>query len=179
MTHYLFFVGALDSGKSNRLMVFHFLAYRNFMSTDVTPSNIYRFFGSQQEGQGTICEDEADDLDESPEKMKIYKSGYTTGFKVARNEDNGVGTGRSQDGFYTYGFKAFAAERVPDSMKAKGLKQRLVEIKCLSGVPQWDISEVANLSLWNNFMNSTSYRISCSLIDCSTLTIRFQTLNST
>ena len=43
MTHYLFFVGSPDSGKSNRLLVFNFLAYRNFMSTDVTPSNIYRF----------------------------------------------------------------------------------------------------------------------------------------
>jgi hypothetical protein len=33
---------------------------------------------------GNICEDEADDLDESPEKMKIYKSENTAGFKVAR-----------------------------------------------------------------------------------------------
>jgi hypothetical protein len=52
MSHYLFFVGSPDSGKSNRFLVFNFLAYRNFMSTDVTPSNIYCFLGSQQEGQG-------------------------------------------------------------------------------------------------------------------------------
>jgi hypothetical protein len=153
MTHYIFFVGAPDSGKSNRLMVFNFLAYRNFMSTDVTPSNIYRFFGSQQEGQGTICEDEADDLDEFPQKMKIYKSGYTTGFKVARNEDEGgSGGGRSQDAYCTFGFKAFAAEKVPDTMKAKGLRQRLIEIKCLSGTPEWDISEVANPAFADEFV---------------------------
>ena len=60
--------------------------------------------------------------------MKIYNSGYTTGFKVARNEDNGVGTGRRQDGFYTYGFKAFAAERVPDTMKAK----KMAKLRSLS-----------------------------------------------
>ena len=65
------------------------------MSTDVTPSNIYRFLGSVQEGQGTICEDEADDLDESPEKM--------TGFKIARNEDS-INGGMSQSAYCTYGF---------------------------------------------------------------------------
>jgi hypothetical protein len=151
MTHYLFFVGAPDSGKSNRLMVLNFLAYRNMMSTDMTPSNIYRFLGSVQEGQGTICEDEADDLDDSPEKMKIYKSGYTTGYKVPRNEDS-PGGGMTQDAYCTYGFKAFAAEKLPDSVKAKGLKQRLVEIKCPSGIPQWDISEVANPAFADEFV---------------------------
>jgi hypothetical protein len=151
MTHYLFFVGSPDSGKSNRLLVFHFLAYRNFLSTDVTPSNIYRFFGSQQEGQGTICEDEADDLDESPEKMKIYKSGYTSGFKVARNEDS-INGGMSQSAYCTYGFKVFSAERLPDSTKAKGLVQRLIELKCLSAIPTWDISEVANPAFADEFV---------------------------
>jgi hypothetical protein len=151
MTHYLFFVGSPDSGKSNRLLVFNFLAYRNFMSTDVTPSNIYRFLGSLQEGQGTICEDEADDLDESPEKMKIYKSGYTAGFKVARNEDS-INGGMSQSAYCTYGFKIFSAERLPDSTKAKGLVQRLIELKCLSAIPQWDISEVANPAFADEFV---------------------------
>jgi hypothetical protein len=150
MTHYLFFVGAPDSGKSNRRMVLNFLAYRNMMSTDITPSNIYRFLGSVQEGQGTICEDEADDLDDFPQKMKIYKSGYTKGFRVPRNEDEG--SGRSQDAYCTFGFKAYAAERVPDTMKAKGLKQRVVEMKCLSGTPEWDISEVANPASADEFV---------------------------
>ena len=151
MTHYLFFVGSPDSGKSNRHLVFNFLAYRNFMSTDVTPSNIYRFLGSQQEGQGTICEDEADDLDESPEKMKIYKSGYTSGFKVARNDDS-INGGMSQSAYCTYGFKVFSAERLPDSTKAKGLVQRLIELKCLSAIPPWDISEVANPAFADEFV---------------------------
>ena len=38
LTHYLFFVGNNASGKSNNLTVFHFLAYRNFTSTDMTAS---------------------------------------------------------------------------------------------------------------------------------------------
>ena len=36
LTHYLFFIGNNDSGKSNNLTVLHFLAYRNFTSTDMT-----------------------------------------------------------------------------------------------------------------------------------------------
>jgi hypothetical protein len=52
------------TGKSNNLSVLHFLAYRNFTSTDMTAANIYQFLGSEEEGQGTLCEDEADRIDE-------------------------------------------------------------------------------------------------------------------
>jgi hypothetical protein len=91
MTHYLFFVGAPDSGKSNRLTVIKILAYRNYTGVDITPANIYRFMGQFQEAVGTISEDEIDNLDGNPEKMKIYKSGYVSGFKVARNDDTDAG----------------------------------------------------------------------------------------
>ena len=64
MTHYLFFVGGPGSGKSNNLEVFHFLAYRNLTSTGITSATLYRFYGGREEGIGTICEDEANDLDE-------------------------------------------------------------------------------------------------------------------
>ncbi|NAL78052.1 hypothetical protein [Nitrososphaera sp. AFS] len=150
MTHYLFFVGMPESGKSNRLLVFNLLAYRNMFSADMTPSNIFRFLGPLQEGQGTICEDEADDLDESPQKMKIYKSGYTTGIRVTRNDDE-TSTGRRQDGYCTFGFKAFAAEKLPDSIKAKGFRERTVEIKCQAGSPKYDILEVANAAQEEEF----------------------------
>lgn len=144
MTHYLFFVGGPGSGKSNRLTIFNFLAYRNMMSTDMTAANIYRFLGAIQEGQGTICEDEADDLDEDRDRMRIYKNGYTTGYRVQRNDEPTDGLGRQQNAYCTYGFKVFAAEKLPDSLKAKGFKDRIVELKCTYGFPQYDISEVAN-----------------------------------
>jgi hypothetical protein len=144
MTHYLFFVGGPGSGKSNRLTIFNFLAYRNMMSTDMTASNIYRFLGAIQEGQGTICEDEADDLDEDRDRMRIYKNGYTTGYRVQRNDEPTDGLGRQQNAYCTFGFKAFAAEKLPDSLKAKGFKDRIVELKCTYGFPKYDISEVAN-----------------------------------
>src|SRR5439155_4419736 len=119
-------------------------------SADMTHSNIYRFLGSIQEGQGTICEDEADDLDESPDKMHIYKVGYTTGFRVPRNDDD-VSHGRTQDAYCTLGFKAFGAEKLPDSVKTKGFRERVVEQKCQSGTPKYDISEVANPALEEEF----------------------------
>jgi hypothetical protein len=86
LTHYLFFVGNNASGKSNNLTLLHFLAYRNFTSTDMTAANIYQFLGSDQEGQGTLCEDEADRIDEDRQKMARYKHGYITGFPVARTD---------------------------------------------------------------------------------------------
>jgi hypothetical protein len=68
------------------------------MSTDMTSANIFTFLGSGDEGIGTLCEDEADNLDEDREKMRIYKSGYTTGIPVLRTD---TGTGGLQLYFVT------------------------------------------------------------------------------
>src|SRR5215210_7107517 len=141
LTHYLFFVGNNDSGKSNNLRVIHMLSYRNFMSTDVTAPNIFQFLGNKEEGQGTLCIDEADNIDASHELMSISKNGYTKGFPVARIDTS---SGRKQYRFFTFGFKAFAAERLPDSVKAKGFNQRTISLPCIYGNPQYDISEILN-----------------------------------
>src|SRR5918993_803016 len=141
LTHYLFFIGNNGSGKSNNLVIFHYLGYRNMMSTDVTAANIYQFLGNLDEGQGTICEDEADNIDENPDKMRIYKNGYSSGFPVYRTDTT---YGRKQYRFHTFCIKAFAAERTPDSIKAKGFNQRIIELHCSPGFPQYDISEVIN-----------------------------------
>jgi hypothetical protein len=141
LTHYLFFIGNNTSGKSNNLHVLHQLAYRNVTSTDMTSANIYQVLGSLDEGQATICEDEADNIDENQEKMRIYKNGYTVGFPVLRTD---TAYGRKQFKFNTFCLKAFAAERLPDSIRARGFNQRIIEIPCLYGFPQYDISEVVN-----------------------------------
>jgi hypothetical protein len=141
LTHYLFFVGGNGSGKSNNLTVLHFLAYRNMMSSGMTAANVYQFLGSREEGVGTICEDEADNIEEDREKMKVYKNGYTTGFPYHRTDTS---SGRRQLKFNTFCFKAFAAEKLPDSVKAKGFKQRIIELPCVYGSPRYDISEVVN-----------------------------------
>ena len=64
LTHYLFFVGDNSSDKSNNVTVLHYIAYRNMMSSGMTAPNVYQFLGSDEEGIGTICEDQADNIDE-------------------------------------------------------------------------------------------------------------------
>ena len=96
---------------------------------------------SMEEGQGTICEDEADNIDEDTEKMRIDKNGYTTGYPVLRTDTS---SGRKQQRYNTFCFKAFGAEKTPDSVRAKGFNQRIVELPCVYGFPEYDISEVIN-----------------------------------
>ena len=145
MTHYLFFVGGPGSGKSNNLEVFHNLAYRNMTSTGITAPNIYAFYGGREEGIGTICEDEANGLDQNEEKMKFYKNGYTKNHPVFRQDENGNETGgRIPRKYFTYGWKAFAAEQLPDSVIAIGFLQRVIVLKCVYGFPEYDITEVTN-----------------------------------
>ncbi len=141
LTHYLFFIGGNNCGKSNNLLVLNYLAYRNFTSTDMTAPNIYQFLGSGEEGQGTLCEDEADRIDEDKQKMAIHKNGYIKGFPVARTDTS---FGRKQLKYNTFCFKAFAAEKFPDSVKAKGFNQRVIELQCSAGDPERDIAEVTN-----------------------------------
>ena len=88
----------------------------------MTHANIYQFLGSGEEGQGTICEDEADRIDEDRPKMAIHKNGYIKGCPVARTETS---FGRKQNKYNTFCWKAFAAENFPDAFKAKGFNQRV------------------------------------------------------
>jgi hypothetical protein len=141
LTHYLFFVGNNNSGKSNNLYLLHSLAYRNIMSTDMTSANIFRSLGSLDEGQVTICEDELDDLEDDRDKKRIYVNGYCTGVPVFRTEE-GPNRSRKPTKYFTYCFKAFAAERLPDVMKAKGFNQRIIELQCTTGFPDYNIKEV-------------------------------------
>jgi hypothetical protein len=71
--------------------------------------------------------------------MRIYKVGYKAGTKVSRIDTS---TGRKQQGYWTYCFKAFSAERQPDSVRGKGFNERTFVIQCSIGTPKFDISEV-------------------------------------
>jgi hypothetical protein len=143
-THYLFFYGDNGSGKTINLHLLEQIGYRVMFDVDITPANIYTFYGTVEEGQGVICEDEADDLDyKQPEKMKLYKKGYTSGGKVTRTETGGE-QGRNQEGYYVYGFKSFTGEEKLDPDYAKGLNERIFYIECQEGDPQYDLTEVLN-----------------------------------
>jgi hypothetical protein len=145
LTHYLFFTGNNSGGKSNNLYVLHFLAYRNLMSTDMTSANIFRSLGSLNEGQVTICEDELDDLEDDRDKKRIYVNGYSAGVAVFRTEESGgirLSKNRKPTKYNTYCFKAFAAEKLPDVIKAKGFNQRIIVLHCSTGFPEYNIKEV-------------------------------------
>jgi hypothetical protein len=140
-THYLFFVGPPNCGKTNNLTLFEEMAYRCMASSGLSAANIYTFLGSWEEAMGTIAEDEADDIDETHDKMKVYKNGSRKGKPYHKID---LSSGRVQGRFFTFCFKAAAAERLPDPEKAGGLMQRIMTINCKSGSPKYDISEVTN-----------------------------------
>ncbi len=147
MTHYLLFVGDNNTGKSNALTIFEQLAYRPLKDISISPANIYNFLGQLEEGQGIILEDEIDNIEEQEEKMRIYKAGYTKGAKVTRMYDSSSGgttKAKEQKRYNTYCFKAFSSEKQPTFYKAKGFIDRLFIVKCSSGTPQYDITEVIN-----------------------------------
>ena len=87
----------------------------------MTAANIYQFLGSGEEGQGTLCEDEADRIDEDRQKMAIHKNGYIKGFSVARTETS---FGRKQNKYNTFCWKAFAAENFPDAIQSERLQPK-------------------------------------------------------
>jgi hypothetical protein len=143
-THYLYFYGDNNSGKTINLQFLSLLGYRAMYDVDITDANIYTYLGSVEEGQGIILEDEADGLDyKQDDKMRIYKKGYNSGGKVSRTETGGD-SGRRQDGYYVYCFKAFSGEKKLDPDYAKGFNERTFYLECQEGNPQYDLSEVVS-----------------------------------
>lgn len=144
MTHYLFFVGDNEVGKSTKLFILKYLGYRAFLGIDISTANINRFYGNEYEGIGTLLEDEVHDLDDERYKLRMYASGYTTGLKVPRSEKGSEMQIFEQEGYNTFGFKAYGAEKRPTSHRAKGFNDRTIEMPCTFGIPQYDIQEVIN-----------------------------------
>ena len=146
MTHYLLFVGGNNIGKTSALKIFNELAYRPLYDISLTEANIYRFLGTDEEGNGIILEDEIDDISKHPEKMKIYKVGYQSGARVTRLSGSGGNRQKPkmQQSYNTFCFKAFGSESQPDFIKARGFIDRLLIIKCFPGSPPYDIAEVVN-----------------------------------
>jgi hypothetical protein len=142
-THYLFFYGDNGSGKTINLHFLSMLGYRAMFDVDITEANIFTYYGSIEEGQGIILEDECDGMEYKYDKMKVYKRGNTSGSKVTRTETGGD-TGRRQDGFFVYGFKAFSGEQKLDADKAKGFNERTFYLECQEGDPEYDLSEIVS-----------------------------------
>ena len=99
-------------GKNSALLFFKMLGYRVFYVTAASAANYYTFLGEIQEGQGTIAEDEADDIGYNKDKQRILKTGYASGGNVPKVEFSKKGSTRSQVSYLTFCHKWLAMEEL-------------------------------------------------------------------
>ena len=138
--HYLDIVGDNDTGKSSLGNTFEYTGYRPIKGTSITAANYYRVLGTIEAGQCTIIEDEADHIEDDPDKMRILKSGYEYNAKIPRINMNTEQ--QTQNWYYAYSFKIIIAERSLDHYKARGLKDRSFLVHCKPGRPKYTIKQI-------------------------------------
>jgi hypothetical protein len=140
--HYIIIVDDNGSGKNSALLVYRYLGYRVFYVTAATAANIYTFLGHEEEGQGTLAEDEADNMHLQPDKYKIDKTGYASGGSVPKVDIHSSGGGRSQGVYLTFCMKWYAMEELPDYKQIKGQLDRSYVLKFVVGRPTYNIKGV-------------------------------------
>jgi hypothetical protein len=141
--HYIIIVGDNGSGKNSALLVYRYLGYRVFYVTAASAANIYTFLGDEEEGQGTLAEDEADNMHLQPDKYKIDKTGYASGGSVPKVDiHTSGGGGRSQGVYLTFCMKWYAMEELPDYKEIKGQLDRSYVLKFVVGRPKYNIKDV-------------------------------------
>jgi hypothetical protein len=138
-THYIIIVGDNDAGKNSALLLYRFLGYRVFYVTSASAANYSTVLGSKEEGQVTTAEDEADDLARDKDKRNVFKTGYATGGSIPKVELEG---GRKQENWLTYCQKWTAMEELPNDKNMKGIIDRSLVLKFVTGSPQYNIKEV-------------------------------------
>jgi len=135
--HYPFFVGETESGKSSVLHLGKLLNYRCLYGEDIPNADVYNFLGSDEEGCGTIAEDEAQEIAKNREKIRMYKNSYSKGSLKARIL---ITESSKQQIFYkTFCPKWFAGEKVPYD---KGFQERLAVVYMTEGQPQNNIKRL-------------------------------------
>ena len=138
-THYLIFTGDNGSGKNSALLVFKYLGYRVFYVVSASAPNYWTAYGSQEEGQVSIAEDEADDIGEDRKKSDLLKAGYQSGGSVPKIDLEG---GRTQDNWLVYGLKWLAMEELKIDKKTKGVLHRSIPMGFLPGDVDYNIKDV-------------------------------------
>jgi hypothetical protein len=137
--HFPFFVGETESGKSSVLHLGRQLCYRCLYGEDLPNADVYNFLGSDEEGTGTIAEDEAQELSKDREKIRTYKNSYSKGSNKARML---MLSNKKQQKFYkTFCPKWFAGEKIPQD---KGFMERLAVIFMSEGEPRSNIKRVTD-----------------------------------
>ena len=142
MTHYLFAVGQVGTGKGSMLEIMHQLAYRAVLISNATAPNLYRMLGSIEKGQiGALLMDEANTIENDIFIMEVLKTGYKGSSRIPRIVD--ASSSKAQQVlFYTFGFKMIAAEKLPNEWKARGLLDRSLIVQSFYGKPKYRIDKV-------------------------------------
>ena len=115
------------------------LGYRVFYVVSASAPNYFTFLGEIEECQGTIAEDEAEDIGYDKEKQKILKTGYASGGNVPKVD---LTYGRKQESYLTYCMKWLAMEELPDYKKIKGILDRSFVFRFIVGDVEYNIKDV-------------------------------------
>jgi hypothetical protein len=105
--HYSEGIGGNDAGKSSIGYTFEYTGYRVVKGTDISGANYARILGSVEPGQCTIVEDEADNISQDPDKVRILKAGYEYSAKTPRTNMNSYK--QETNWFYPYCYKMLLA----------------------------------------------------------------------
>ncbi|NIP61711.1 MAG: hypothetical protein GWN01_13530 [Nitrosopumilaceae archaeon] len=132
--HFPYVVGETESGKSSVIILAGAIAYRCMNAGQMSIANIYNFLGTDEEGAGNICEDEAEKMEHDSEKIRIYKNSYSKGYVIPKI----IMTNRDKKQVYykTFCIKFLAGEGIPQD---KGFRERLVVIYMIGGAPKDNI----------------------------------------
>lgn len=140
--HYSEGIGGNDAGKSSIGYTFEYTGYRVIRGTSISGANYYRILGNIEPGQCTIIEDEADNISEDPDKVKILKAGYEYKAKIPKTNMNTKN--QETNWFYPFCYKMILAEKSLSEWKAKGLVDRTFSFKCRPGRVRYSIKKVAS-----------------------------------
>ena len=135
--HYPYFVGEYGSGKTTAISLCGIIGYRCLITGSMTYAGIYNSLGNDEEGAGTIAEDEAQNM--GKDKISLYADSYSKGKTVPRVRGANF---THVTYFKAFCCKWFAGTRTPDD---GGLCERLVIVHMLGGKPEKNIKDV----YWN------------------------------
>ena len=140
-THYLALIGHNEFDASPYLQLFRLLGYRAYYEVGMAPISICNYLGTVEEGQGILVDAELGNISGNREKMKILKSGWTSGGRVIRVG----GRRRIARAYWTFGLKVLATDSATygSSARLKGLGDLMLPVRCMQGAnPTHDINEV-------------------------------------
>jgi hypothetical protein len=129
-------------GKSTIGFTFAYTGYRVIRGTSISGANYSRILGNVEPGQCVIIEDEADNISDDPEKVKILKAGYEFDARIPKTNMNS--TNQETNWFSPYCYKIILAEKSMSEWKAKGLVDRTFSFICRPGKVRYALKNVVS-----------------------------------